>query len=101
VIEELGSDVHVVFPLDAPGVDSADLRAASDGERESLFADDRARFTARFDRRSRARAGAPVRVAVDPATLYFFDPETGESLGGTPAAATVAQPAASERAAAQ
>jgi multiple sugar transport system ATP-binding protein len=82
VIEELGSDINVMFGIEAPGVKSGDLLAAADGERESLFADDRARFIARFDRRSRVQPGSDVKVAIDPAAFYFFDVESGESLGG-------------------
>ena len=86
VVEELGADLHVGFALDAPGVDNADLRAAADGERESLFADERARFTARMDPRSGARVGVPIRVSVDPTGFYFFEPENGQALGrGAPA----------------
>src|SRR5207249_7221510 len=32
VLEEVGSDAHVIFPVDAPKVDVADLRAARDDE---------------------------------------------------------------------
>jgi len=81
VVEELGADLHVGFALEAPGVDNADLRAAADGERESLFADERARFTARLDPRSGAQVGASIPIAVDPTGFYFFDPDDGRALG--------------------
>lgn len=41
---------------------------------------DRAFFTARVDPRSTARVGAPLRLAVDPARLYVFEPSSGNSL---------------------
>ena len=37
-------------------------------------------FAARVDARTEARVGDTLRLAVDPSRLYFFSPETGESL---------------------
>jgi multiple sugar transport system ATP-binding protein len=88
VLEELGSDTHVIFPLDAPKVEAEELRAAADNEEDALLADDQSLWNARVASRTGARAGAPLRLAVDNAQLYFFDPETGASL--TPGAAVAA-----------
>jgi multiple sugar transport system ATP-binding protein len=88
VLEELGSDTHVIFPLDAPKVEAEELRAAADNEEEALLADDQSLWNARVASRTEARAGAPLPLAVDNAQLYFFDPETGASL--TPGAAVAA-----------
>jgi multiple sugar transport system ATP-binding protein len=82
VLEELGSDVHVIFPVDAPRVDISEVRAARDGDEDVLAADEAMLFNARVDPRTRARRGALLRLAVDPARLHFFDVETGESLVG-------------------
>jgi multiple sugar transport system ATP-binding protein len=91
VLEELGSDSHVIFSIDAPRVEAEELRAAADNEDEALLADDRAVWNARVAARTEARPGAPLRLAVDPTQLYFFDPGTGGSLSaGTRAAAAVA-----------
>jgi multiple sugar transport system ATP-binding protein len=81
VVEELGSDSHVIFPIDAPRVDSEELRETREGEDESLLAGDQAVFNARVDPRTRASAGAPLRLAVDPTRFHFFDPATGENIG--------------------
>jgi multiple sugar transport system ATP-binding protein len=90
VMEELGSDSHVIFPIDAPRVEAEELRAAADHEEDALIADDRSMFNARVSSKSSAEAGQPLRLAVDPAGLYFFDPDTGASLTvGAPAAAAV------------
>ena len=35
---------------------------------------------ARVDARTEARIGSAARLALDPSRLYFFSPETGESL---------------------
>jgi multiple sugar transport system ATP-binding protein len=91
VLEELGSDSHVIFTIDAPRVEAEELRAAADHEDEGLIADDRAVWNARVSARTEARAGQRLRLALDPTQLYFFDPGTGASLtGGARAAATVA-----------
>ncbi len=78
VVEDLGSDAHVIFPVDAPRVDAEDVRPARD--EEALIAGDGAVFTARIDARTDARPGRPLRLAVDPAGFHWFDPETGASL---------------------
>ena len=83
VVEELGAEAHVIFPVDAAPVETEDLRAVHDeGEAGAkLLADDaRALFTARVDARTSARAGGTLRLAVNPAGFHFFDPETGVSL---------------------
>jgi multiple sugar transport system ATP-binding protein len=81
VLEELGSDVHVIFPVDAPRVEVVAVRAAREGGDENVLAADEAMlFNARVDPRTQARRGAPLRLAVDPSRLHFFDAETGESL---------------------
>ena len=46
-------------------------------------------FAARVDARTDAKVGSTLRLAVDPARLYFFSPETGESLLGRNGAAAV------------
>ena len=78
VLEDLGSDVHVIFPVDAPRVDTEELRERAD--EEALIAGDGAVFTARVDARTSARVGGTIRLALDPAGLYWFDPESGAAL---------------------
>ncbi|HST26036.1 MAG TPA: sn-glycerol-3-phosphate ABC transporter ATP-binding protein UgpC [Gaiellaceae bacterium] len=85
VLEELGSDAHVFFPVDAPRITAEMLEASQ--EDATLLAEEQSLFTARVDARTQARVGQPLQLAVDPARFHFFDPETGESLQGrTPAA---------------
>jgi multiple sugar transport system ATP-binding protein len=100
VLEELGSDAHVIFTIDAPRVEAEEIRAAASHEEEAaLIAEDRrALFNARVDPRTKARAGGPVRLAVDPSRFHFFDPESRLSLlqsvsTDSPEAATAAVPA--------
>jgi multiple sugar transport system ATP-binding protein len=77
VLEELGSDAHVFFQVDAPPMTAEVLEASAD---EGLLPADRALFTARVDARTRARVGGTLALAVDPARLHFFDPATGDRL---------------------
>ncbi|MEN3341695.1 MAG: multiple sugar transport system ATP-binding protein [Actinomycetota bacterium] len=79
VVEDLGPDTHVIFPIDAPPVDVSEVREAV-GEEEALLPADRAIFTARVDPGSSARAGRPLRLAVNPARFLFFDAATGLRL---------------------
>jgi multiple sugar transport system ATP-binding protein len=80
VIEELGSDTHVIFPVDAPPVDSDALLVREEREEELIIGGDRAVFNARVDARSAAAPGERLRLSVDPARFHFFDPETGANL---------------------
>ena len=78
VVEELGSDAHVVFVVDAAHI-SAEVLETED-EETALLSDAKTIFTARVDPRTRARVGGKVSLVLDPSRLYFFDAETGESL---------------------
>ena len=81
VVEELGSDAHVIFQVDAPRVEAEELRAAVEEEEEGLLADERTTlFNARVDPRTSARVGERIQLSVDPRAFYFFDPATGDSL---------------------
>jgi multiple sugar transport system ATP-binding protein len=84
VVEDLGSESHVIFAIDAPPVDVESVRAVSDeGDRAMLIADDRrALFTAEVAEASRARPGEAIRLAVDPSRFHYFDPASGATLTG-------------------
>jgi multiple sugar transport system ATP-binding protein len=83
VTEELGTEVHVIFSVDAPPVVTEATRAAVDDEgSEDLLplGDGRSAFTARVDARTKAAPRTPIRLSVDPSGFHFFDPETGEAI---------------------
>jgi len=82
VLEELGSDSHVFFPVEAEQVLIEDALSDEAEDETTLLAQerDRALLVARVDSRTNAHIGATIRLAVDPSRLYFFSPETGESL---------------------
>jgi multiple sugar transport system ATP-binding protein len=88
VLEELGSDAHVFFLVDAPRITAETLEA--DEDEATLLALEKALFTARVDARTRARVGERLELAVDPNRFHFFDPATGARLvSGAERAATV------------
>ncbi|HEX7525140.1 MAG TPA: ATP-binding cassette domain-containing protein, partial [Gaiellaceae bacterium] len=83
VVEDLGSETHLIFAIDSPKVDSEAVRAASDLTKEDegqLFADDRAVCTAVLDARHPVTVGTPLDLAIDHRRLHFFDPSTGDTL---------------------
>ena len=90
VVEELGAETHIIFAVDAPRVSAEAVRAATEDEDGTLFADDqRAQFTARVDGRKRVLPGDDVDLAVDTGRFHFFEPETGASLAAAELAGTV------------
>jgi multiple sugar transport system ATP-binding protein len=78
VVEELGSDAHVFFPVDAPSITSEILEASDD--QATLLADAKALFNARVSPGAAAAVGRRLSLAVDPARFHFFDASTGASL---------------------
>ena len=75
VLEELGSDAHVFFRVDASRV-AAGLEDEAD-EATDLVTDRGSLLNARVDPRTTARVGEPIRLSVDPSRFHFFDAETG------------------------
>jgi multiple sugar transport system ATP-binding protein len=75
VVEELGSEAHVFFRVEAPPV-----AAEVAGRDEALLPESQALFSARIDPRAQVQVGEPLEVALDASRLYFFDPESGETL---------------------
>ncbi|MBV9854360.1 MAG: sn-glycerol-3-phosphate ABC transporter ATP-binding protein UgpC [Streptosporangiaceae bacterium] len=93
VTEELGSEIHVIFTIDAPPVEHAsitDAAAGSEEEEETVAAlvGGKSLWTARVSARSRVRPGQPVELGVDTNNLQFFDPDTSLSIGHPQASPT-------------
>ena len=89
VVEDLGAETHVIFPIDAPRVVSDAVRVAQavQDPGEGLIADDtRALFTACIDGERMVMPGTELELAVDPGRFHFFDPDTGAVLGRAAAA---------------
>ena len=96
VVEELGSATHVIFTVEAPPVDVAAVRAASDErERATLLATDRrALFTAEVSESIVVRPGERIRLMPDPKRLHFFDPTSGAALASGAGRSAASVPAA-------
>jgi multiple sugar transport system ATP-binding protein len=81
LIEDLGDERYLMFPLEARPVITDATRAAAEGEEEAkLIADDRTLFTAKIDSRRPVKAGETAELAVDHKRLHFFDPSTGLAI---------------------
>jgi multiple sugar transport system ATP-binding protein len=88
VLEDLGSDAHVFFLVDAPAITAETLESGTDDS--TLGSGDGALFTARVDTRTHARVGGRLELAVDPTRFHFFEPSTGARLGEAPVAPELA-----------
>ncbi len=92
VIEELGSEIHVIFTIDAPHVEHSAIVAAEEAaaedeaEAEAALAGGKSVWTARVSARSQVKPGQPIELAVDTQHLNFFDPDSGLSIGHPQAA---------------
>ena len=84
VVERLGAESHVIFPVDAEkpaGEAAAIAEQATEASDATLLAgDNRARFTATIPGRRRFSHGDVVELLVPPDALYLFDPATGVAL---------------------
>jgi hypothetical protein len=84
LVEELGSERMILFPIGAPPVNlepSLSPQAAAAGDEAPLLADDTANyFTARLPARAPIAAGERTRLTLDVDWLYLFDPANGQVL---------------------
>jgi multiple sugar transport system ATP-binding protein len=85
VTEELGSEILVMFLLDAPPVENQDTAALAADQYEDEagipLAEGKTMWTARAGARSGISAGSQIELSVDTSNLYFFDPESGLAIG--------------------
>jgi multiple sugar transport system ATP-binding protein len=86
VTEELGTEIHVIFTIDAPPVEHASITEAAQGdegedEAAVALAGGKSLWTARVAARSSVRSGRPAELAVDTSNLHFFDLVSGLSIG--------------------
>jgi multiple sugar transport system ATP-binding protein len=96
VTEELGSEIMVIFTIDAPHVEHASLAQAAEAsededEATAALAGGKSLWTARVSKESRARHGQPLDLSVDTRYLQFFDPGSGLSIGHPQATPTAAE----------
>ncbi|WP_017625429.1 ABC transporter ATP-binding protein [Nocardiopsis chromatogenes] len=91
VTEELGTEINVIFSVDAPPVQHEEAAAlaadaAGDGDEgpdsaQLPLAGDKSVFTARVNPRSEVRPGRPLDLSVDVTQLHFFDKDSGLAIG--------------------
>ena len=89
VVEDLGSEAHVLFSVQAPPVlvEGVDEDPEAGAPIPLVAAEGTSVFTAAVDARTAARSGARVRLSVNPARFHFFDRDTGRAIRARPAAA--------------
>jgi multiple sugar transport system ATP-binding protein len=95
VTEELGSEIHVIFTIDAPPVEqAASVQAAAvDATEEDVaipLSGGKSQWTARVSARSAVRSRQQIELGVDTGNLQFFDPSSGLSIGHKDAPAAAA-----------
>jgi multiple sugar transport system ATP-binding protein len=83
VTEALGTEMLVMFLIDAPPVEHKDTAAlAADQDDESIpLAAGKSMWTARVSARSKISSGRRIELGVDTSHLRFFDPGTGLAIG--------------------
>jgi multiple sugar transport system ATP-binding protein len=87
VTEELGSEVNLIFHMQAPQVHhdvmiaKFDKAARDEVEAEELAGEGQSLWTARVNPKTQARVGRSVDLAVDTGGFHFFDQGTGQAIG--------------------
>jgi len=82
--EPLGSEVLVHFGTEATGVVSSAAAADAGEDADVRLGEEEGetstRLVARVSPKTRVALGSEIELAVDTTRLYFFDPETGETI---------------------
>ncbi|HUN32492.1 MAG TPA: sn-glycerol-3-phosphate ABC transporter ATP-binding protein UgpC [Trebonia sp.] len=85
VTEELGTEIHAIFTIDAPPVEHASITQATAGDDEEetgiALVGGKSLWTARVSARSGVRPGQSLELGIDTSRLHFFDPESGLAIG--------------------
>ena len=80
VVEELGSDTHVIFPIEAPRLTGPELGVGRETNDDQLITETRTQFNARIDAHVHVQPGTRLQLSVDPSRFHFFDVDTGDAL---------------------
>jgi multiple sugar transport system ATP-binding protein len=107
LVEELGSEVNLMFTVHAPVVHHDVMLAKfdkhareADETAEVLAGEGETLWTARVNPRTQARPSRDLELVVDTTELHFFDPDSGNAIGNEarregesrPAAAAAQEP---------
>jgi multiple sugar transport system ATP-binding protein len=89
ISEELGSEINIIFSVNSPPVHHEvmlakfDKQAKEADETEAIVAEEgQSLWTARVNAKTQARAGRTIELAVDTHALHYFDPDSGQAIGG-------------------
>ncbi len=88
VTEDLGSEVHLLFTVEAPPVQVEGVQEDQEAASTPIplvAAEGTSVFTAAVDARTAARPGRRARLSVNPARFRFFDRDTGKAISPSPA----------------
>jgi multiple sugar transport system ATP-binding protein len=99
VTEDLGSEVLVLFSVQAPPVQVEGVQDDPEATATPIplvAAEGTSVFTAAVDSRTAARPGRLVRLSVNPARFHFFDRDTGRAISGLQAAPAEEAPGTAE-----
>ena len=87
ISEELGSEVNLIFPVNARPVQhdvmlaKFDKQAREADETDQLTAEEgQSLWTARVNPKTQARPGRTIELAVDIRGLHYFDPDSGQAI---------------------
>jgi len=82
VVEDLGSEAHVLFTVEAPPVQVEGVVEDAEGGAPIplVAAQGTSVFTAAVDARTAARSGRGARLSVSPSRFHFFDRDTGRAV---------------------
>jgi multiple sugar transport system ATP-binding protein len=78
-VEVLGSEQHVYFSIDATPAGAAAV-AGGESFEASILLGSAPNGAARLDPRVAVQPGRRITFFLDPARLYFFDPDTGQAI---------------------
>src|SRR5690349_22087347 len=74
VVEDLGSEMHLFFPVDAQPITAESLESSSE---EGFLSVGGALFTARVDDGAPVSVGSTIALGVDASRFHYFDADTG------------------------
>jgi multiple sugar transport system ATP-binding protein len=83
VCEAVGPEMYLHFVLGVEPLVTNETRSLAEegvGQLEGTMPGRGMPFVARVNRRTSAREGAPIELALDVAALHFFDPQSGTAI---------------------
>jgi multiple sugar transport system ATP-binding protein len=83
LVESMGSELYAYFPIESGGIESKELdELAADSGAAEVPGSGTNQVVARLDAASKVERGQEAEIWLDTRTLLFFDPQSGERVGG-------------------